>query len=42
MLPVWVVHLKLYTKGKGSLTTWNDKEKIDVSSEGPSKPQLTF
>ena len=23
-------------KGKGSLTTWNDKGKIDVSSEGPS------
>ena len=25
-----------YAKGKGSLTTWNDKAKIDVSSEGPS------
>ena len=23
-------------KGKGSLTTWNDKAKFDVSSEGPS------
>ena len=25
-----------YAKGKGSLTTWNDKAKFDVSSEGPS------
>ena len=26
----------MYAKGKGSLTTRNDKGKIDVSSEGPS------
>ena len=25
----------LYAKGEGSLTTWNDEGKIDVSSEGP-------
>ena len=27
---------QMNAKGKGSLTTRNDKEKIDVSSEGPS------
>ena len=32
---------KIYAKGKGSLTTWNDEGKIDVSSEGPSSA-LTF
>ena len=25
-----------FMKGKSSFTTWNDKGKIDVSSEGPS------
>ena len=28
--------LGYYAKGKGSLTSWNDKGKIDVSSEGTS------
>ena len=32
------VDVYCYAKGKGSLTTWNDKGKIDVSSEGPSLP----
>ena len=30
-----------YAKGKGSLTAWNDKGKIDVSSEGPEYTTYT-
>ena len=30
------ISFQIYAKDKGSLTTWNDKGKIDVSSEGPS------
>ena len=38
---VLFLQYKTDSEGEGSLTTWSDKGKIDVSSEGPSKALLT-